>query len=194
MFPVRALMPVLTCVCLAATPAVSSAPIQRSITGCVIEGIFVTSTGYELTQRRRNGSMLDLTVFEGRALTLEGWLHPGDAYDITVAPRDDGPCPDAIRQHAVKVLPWAFFKRSRNLYEAGDVNGALTAIDRALAIDPNLCAYGWRATVREAAGQTDDAILDATRASEQSECREVDREAARILLNRLKRGNPQQLR
>lgn len=173
---------------LMATPAAASRPVPKQITGCVIDGFFITHDGYRLRPRFSGASRpYDVRRFEGRRLTLDGALLPGDAYILKGEPRDTGPCPDTIRRAAERALRWAWRDRARDLREAGDFAAALGAIDRALTLDPTLCLYEDRAVVREALGRIDDAIADLTHASTQADCREIDRNAAKEMLERLRR-------
>lgn len=173
---------------LAAAPASASRAVPKPVTGCVIDGFFVTHDGYRLRPWLEGvRTPHDFTGFEGRMLTLDGSLLPGDGYVMKAPPRDVGPCPDGIRKAAQRTLPWAWRDRSRSLREAGDVRGALAAIDKALALDPTLCIYGERAIVLEALGRVADAVADLTHASTQADCRDIDRTAAKEMLERLRK-------
>jgi hypothetical protein len=76
----------------AITPAVASKPVPRTIVGCVTNGSFVSSDGYEIHPTTANGQAVDLRPFEGRQVTISGDLLPGDAFIVKKPPADTGPC------------------------------------------------------------------------------------------------------
>lgn len=73
-------------------PAVASKPVPKTIVGCVANGIFVSSDGYEILPRNADGQAVDLGPFEGHQVTISGDLLPGDAFIIKKPPADSGPC------------------------------------------------------------------------------------------------------
>lgn len=73
-------------------PAAASKPVPKTIIGCVFNGGFVSSDGYDIRPRYPDGREVDLQPFEGHTLTISGDLLPGDAFIVKTAPRDSGPC------------------------------------------------------------------------------------------------------
>ncbi len=76
----------------AATPTRGSEPVPRVIEGCVRDGIFTSGDGYVIRPQRRIGEPIELSALEGRAVTLEGDLLPGDLMILKKLPQDKGPC------------------------------------------------------------------------------------------------------
>jgi hypothetical protein len=77
---------------LAVAPAMASNPVPRTITGCVFNGRFISSDGYDIRPRYADGRQVDLRPFEGHGLTIDGALLPGDVLIVSKLPRDSGPC------------------------------------------------------------------------------------------------------
>ncbi len=87
----------------------SSAPVYRSITGCVINGTLYslrkgnTAAGQNaiiVYPMRVNG--LGLNQYEGQKVRLNGHLHPGDRFDADPKTlRIVGPC-DKKSRHAIR--------------------------------------------------------------------------------------------
>lgn len=87
----------------------SSAPVYRSITGCVINGTLYslrkgnTAAGQNaiiVYPMRVNG--LGLNQYEGQKVRLNGYLHPGDRFDADAKTlRIVGPC-DKKSRHAIR--------------------------------------------------------------------------------------------
>jgi hypothetical protein len=80
------------CGLLAIAPALASAPVPRTIVGCVTSGSFISSDGYHIRPRYAGGNELDLLPYEGRKVRIEGALLPGDLMIVKKRPRDLGPC------------------------------------------------------------------------------------------------------
>jgi len=60
----------------------ASAPVAKTATGCVLDGVFVTSDGFRITVSR-----VDLTPYAGKKIRVTGDLYPGDTL-IPNAPID----------------------------------------------------------------------------------------------------------
>jgi hypothetical protein len=73
-------------------PAVASQPVPKTIVGCVFNGGFVSSDGYDIRPMDANGKDVDLRRFEGHQVTIRGDLLPGDAFILKKPPADSGPC------------------------------------------------------------------------------------------------------
>ncbi|WP_315784254.1 hypothetical protein [Bradyrhizobium sp. SZCCHNPS1003] len=73
-------------------PAAASKPVPKTIVGCVANGSFVSTDGYEIGPRTADGQAIDLRPFEGRQVTISGDLLPGDAFIVKKPPADSGPC------------------------------------------------------------------------------------------------------
>lgn len=73
-------------------PAAASKPVPKTIVGCVFNGSFVSSDGYEIRPRNVDGREIDLRPFEGHQVTISGDLLPGDAFILKKPPADSGPC------------------------------------------------------------------------------------------------------
>ena len=73
-------------------PAAASKPVPKTIVGCVFNGTFVSSDGYEIHPRNADGREVDLRPFEGHQVTISGDLLPGDAFILKKPPADSGPC------------------------------------------------------------------------------------------------------
>ena len=81
---------------LAASAAMASQPVPRTIDGCIGDGAFTSRDGYEITVVARGGAPFDLRRYEGRRLRIRGDLLPGDNLILTAPPRDLGPCAPAV--------------------------------------------------------------------------------------------------
>jgi len=77
---------------LAVAPALASKPVARAIAGCVFNGHFISSDGYDIRPRYADGRQVDLRPFEGHGVTINGALLPGDVLIVDKLPRDSGPC------------------------------------------------------------------------------------------------------
>ncbi len=73
-------------------PAQASKPVPKTIKGCVFNGGFVSSDGYDIHPRDARGQAVDLRSFEGHTLTMTGDLLPGDAFIVKGPLKDSGPC------------------------------------------------------------------------------------------------------
>jgi hypothetical protein len=73
---------------LAVAPAMASNPVPRIIAGCVFNGRFISSDGYDIRPRYADGRQVDLRPFEGHGLTISGALLPGDVLIVSKLPRD----------------------------------------------------------------------------------------------------------
>jgi hypothetical protein len=73
-------------------PAIASKPVPKTIAGCVFNGIFISSDGYEIHPRHADGREVDLQPFEGHTVTISGALLPGDVFIVNKLPRDSGAC------------------------------------------------------------------------------------------------------
>lgn len=88
---IRAALIVSATVALAAT-AEASRPVPRTITGCVSAGVFTSDDGYVIRARGAGFEEYDLSRFEGRRISVQGMLSPGDLFAVKRRPRDLGPC------------------------------------------------------------------------------------------------------
>jgi hypothetical protein len=52
----------------------------RVIVGCVVNDAYVSSDGYRISPRYKDGRAVDLRPFEGRKVTIDGLLLPGDHF------------------------------------------------------------------------------------------------------------------
>ena len=77
---------------LAIAPAMASNPVPKTIAGCVFNGRFISSDGYDIRPRYADGRQVDLRPFEGHGQTINGALLPGDVLIVDKLPRDSGPC------------------------------------------------------------------------------------------------------
>lgn len=75
-----------------AGPALASKPVPRTVSGCVVNGIFVSTDGYHIRPMDANFREVDLLPFEGLRVTISGDLLPGDALIVKTPPRASGPC------------------------------------------------------------------------------------------------------
>ena len=73
-------------------PAIASKPVARVIVGCVVNGAYVSSDGYRISPRYQDGRAVDLRSFEGRKVTIDGLLLPGDDFIVKKAPHGSGHC------------------------------------------------------------------------------------------------------
>jgi hypothetical protein len=72
--------------------AIASEPVAKVIIGCVVNGAYISSDGYRISPRYQDGREVDLRSFEGREVTIDGFLLPGDHFIVKKAPRDSGLC------------------------------------------------------------------------------------------------------
>ncbi|PLX38427.1 MAG: hypothetical protein C0606_09495 [Hyphomicrobiales bacterium] len=80
---------------LSAVPAVTSlasAPVQRTITGCVIDGAFISHDGYRIRVYWPDRTPVDLGPYEGKTIRYDGSLLPGDHYFVRSEPVVLGVC------------------------------------------------------------------------------------------------------
>ena len=73
-------------------PAVASKPVPKTIVGCVVNGGFVSSDGYDIRPMYADWKEVDLRPFEGHQVTISGDLLPGDAFIVKKPLVDSGPC------------------------------------------------------------------------------------------------------
>ena len=87
-------------------PALASKPVPKTIVGCVFNGSFVSSDGYDIRPRDADGQEVDLRPFEGHTVTISGDLLPGDAFIVKKPPRDTRPMHDDEAGREIVVVKW----------------------------------------------------------------------------------------
>jgi hypothetical protein len=77
---------------LSIAPAHASRAVPKTIAGCVVNGGFISSDGYDIHPVNANGQPIDLQPLEGHAVTIDGDLLPGDLFIVKRPPEDSGRC------------------------------------------------------------------------------------------------------
>ena len=70
----------------------ASAPVRKTITGCVQGGVFRSDDGYVIELRRRSGDTIDVSRWQGRRLRVTGKLLPRDNFYLEGVPAVLGRC------------------------------------------------------------------------------------------------------
>ncbi len=74
-------------------PALASAPVRKTIVGCVSNGVFTSADGYVIKIRRRPGHQpVNLSRWQNLRLRVTGNLLPGDNFYIEGKPVVLGRC------------------------------------------------------------------------------------------------------
>jgi hypothetical protein len=73
-------------------PALGSAPVHRTMVGCVADGVFTNDGGYVIKIREKSGGLMNLSRWQQQRLQITGSLLPGDNFYLTGAPVVLGPC------------------------------------------------------------------------------------------------------
>lgn len=73
-------------------PAFASAPVRKTVVGCVSNGAFRSESGYIIKLRQRPGELMDLSRWNGKRLRISGHLLPGDNFYLRAAPVVLGLC------------------------------------------------------------------------------------------------------
>jgi hypothetical protein len=78
--------------CGAIQPASASAPVRKTIVGCVSNAVFTSEDGYVIELRQRGGGPVDVSRWQNQRLRVTGNLLPGDNFYIEGKPVVLGPC------------------------------------------------------------------------------------------------------
>ena len=73
-------------------PAMASAPVPRTFTGCVSNGVYTNGDGYVIRIHQSGGALLNLSQWEKKMVRITGNLLPGDNFYLTATPVVVGPC------------------------------------------------------------------------------------------------------
>jgi hypothetical protein len=88
----KSLMILVFVMCAVFQYAHASAPVRKTITGCVSGGVFRSDDGYVIELRRRSGGTIDVSRWQGRRLRVTGNLLPGDNLYLEGMPAILGRC------------------------------------------------------------------------------------------------------
>jgi hypothetical protein len=124
----------------------ASRPVERALTGCVIQGQFFSvsldceqnpSRAYRI--RVQDGP--DLSLYEGKAVVVHGWLSPGDLFRMRpgTGPATGGTCPEGYRRVINKEFLMDYVVAAHKAAEKGDFKQALSLMGKAFEIDPADC-------------------------------------------------------
>jgi tetratricopeptide (TPR) repeat protein len=145
----------------------ASEPIPRSLTGCVIEGIFFSVRG-DASVRKANKIItnLDMASYEGKKIVLRGMLSPGDRLQLNSKEVEIlGDCSPEWRSAIDEGLAWHYESEAKSAAQKGDRRSAWNFIDRAIQLRSDHCSfYFTRAGLFERDGKIDLAIRDAEQA------------------------------
>lgn len=155
--------------------AAGTAPVQRTLSGCVAGGTF-----YSITRDAQTGKPIkayviriegspDLVPYEGKRLSMTGLLFPGDRFvlDKGNRPVDQGTCQDeeigVIRKELIMSYRVAGYKAAQRK----EFDEALRLNNQALIMDPNLCGtYVDRALIHNLKGDFNAGTADIRRVRE----------------------------
>jgi hypothetical protein len=145
----------------------ASEPIPRSLTGCVIEGVFF-SVREDASGRKANKIIADLDMgsYEGKKIVLRGMLSPGDRLQLNSKEVEIlGDCSPGWRQAIDEGLAWHYESEAKSATQKGDRRSAWNFIDKAIQLRSDHCSfYLTRAGLFERDGKIDLAIRDAEQA------------------------------
>lgn len=149
--------------------AFGSRPVQKTIRGCVVGGqLFdIVSDGTNKPVKAfpiRVQDGLDWTVYEGKTISLEGYLLPGDRF---VVKKGAGPvvvnerCDSGDREVIQKEFIMGYRVAGYRAAKAGDFDGGLRWTNKALDMDRTLCGtYLDRANIHFLKGDTASGLAD----------------------------------
>jgi hypothetical protein len=120
---------------LTASTAGASKPVQRTLSGCVVDGTFYSIAGR--AYRISTPASLDLRPLEGKGVSMRGWLSPGDRFELAQGARPEvmqRACPTRslrlVRRDQVMGLRVAATKAAT----AGEHDRAVELIGQAMAL------------------------------------------------------------
>ncbi len=148
----------------------SSRPVQKTLTGCVLGGQFYSiyvdqntgkpSQAYQIHFR----SKPDLSAFEGKTVTFEGWLSPGDTFSLREGARPaiiSPVCSNDSRKVILRRFLIGYVVAAHKAARKNDFNEALRLMGKALEIDSTDCqTYIDRAYVYYLQGDSDSGDRD----------------------------------
>ena len=119
----------------------ASRPVERTLTGCVIENRFY-SVYPDQAYPIRLSPPVDLKPYEGKSISIKGWLHPGDLFSIK-----DGAaiqivsttCDVQSRKAISKQYILRYRLQALDLAKQGHFDEALAIIGKAFEIDGSDC-------------------------------------------------------
>jgi hypothetical protein len=119
----------------AAAPARASKPIEKALVGCVLDGKFYSIDGraYPIS----TSAALDLKPYEGKGVSITGWLSPGDRFDVDEGVKPvvrQAKCPDSSvrlvkREKVIRLRADADYAMN-----AGDFDKAVALVEQAVAM------------------------------------------------------------
>jgi tetratricopeptide (TPR) repeat protein len=126
----------------------ASRPVPRTLTGCVLGGQFYSihvnqdtgkpSQAYPIRFRGKP----DLSAYEGKTITVEGWLSPGDAFSLKEGTRPAVIHPGCSNDHQ-KVIRRRFLVgyvvAAHKAANRNDFGEAFRFMGKALEMDPTDC-------------------------------------------------------
>ena len=126
--------------------AMGSAPVKRTLTGCVVEGRFFSVSVDRRTNKPVKAYPMrveqgpDLAPYEGKKLSMSGFLFPGDRFVlegsiVVVKQTCDGDDRAVIQKEFIMSYRVAGYKAAQKK----DFDEALRLVNQALAMDTNLC-------------------------------------------------------
>lgn len=121
--------------------AEASRPVERTLTGCVIENRFYSASP-EKAYPIRLSQPVDLKPYEGKSVRIKGWLHPGDLFSIkdeTVIQIMSDTCDARLRKSIGREYLLEYRLQATAMAAKGNFDEALVIIGKAFAIDNRDC-------------------------------------------------------
>jgi hypothetical protein len=126
--------------------ALGSAPVKRTLTGCVVDGKFFSASVDRRTNKPVKAYPMrvekgpDLGPYEGKKLSMSGFLFPGDRFVlegsiVVVKQTCDGDDRVVIQKEFIMAYRVAGYKAAQKK----DFDEALRAVNQALDMDASLC-------------------------------------------------------
>jgi tetratricopeptide (TPR) repeat protein len=134
-----------------------------------VEGFFISRSFFHIkpmTLPRQRGTALRPRAYEGKHITIRGWLYPGDRFVVEPGTvRIIGACRLRKKPRFQNTLAWAHRTAARAFTTRGRLADALRHINRAIQIKPKVYAfYLTRARIKLQRKQRRAALADARRA------------------------------
>jgi hypothetical protein len=158
------------------TAARGSLPVERTLTGCVVGAAFYSVSLHEATRtpvkayRIRFDKPVDVTPYEGKTISITGWLSPGDRFRLK-----DGAPPTVVRdtcnEEYRKVITTEFILgyvvEASKAARRNDFAEAFRLINKAIDLDRGRCGtYIERAYLSYARGDFASGAQDVQRVRE----------------------------